>query len=416
MTHDAAGNMTNDGGQTLTYDAENRLVTASGVTYTYDGDGKRVKKSSGKLYWTGTGADALTETDLSGTPTAEYIFFNGKRIARLDLPTPVVHYYFSDHLGTHSVVTSATGATIEQESDHYPYGGERVLTAGPNNYKFTGKERDGESGLDYFGARYYDANVARFSTTDPSTRSVDLTVPGSLNRYNYALNNPLVYVDPNGQWWTSIHEIILSVAFPGLSSSQLNVLKQANHHMDFKEGGQKPENSHRHAMCAPAQPMTACAQMIAAEVETHQSNAQNALEGGKLTRTALWNFGLGAHVLADMGSDQHLKADGTPRIWDTKFLVVAGHLASEGYISNTDYYGIGQSIRNVLAYAYVTFGTDIFKQMTGTQHLDAAVRNAVSAMVNAMFADRRMKDGVRTGSQVAEDAARLCALGNRAAC
>lgn len=85
LTFDAVGNQTNDGsGLTFSYDAENRTIAAGGVTYSYDGDGKRVKKSNGKLYWYGVGSDPLTETDLSGTPSADFIFFNGKRTARLD--------------------------------------------------------------------------------------------------------------------------------------------------------------------------------------------------------------------------------------------------------------------------------------------------------------------------------------------
>ena len=67
---------------TYSYDAENRLIATGGISYTYDGDGRRVKKSNGMLYWTGTGSGALLETDLSGNPAAEYVFFNGRRIAR----------------------------------------------------------------------------------------------------------------------------------------------------------------------------------------------------------------------------------------------------------------------------------------------------------------------------------------------
>jgi uncharacterized protein RhaS with RHS repeats len=60
----------------------------------------------------------------------------------------------ADHLGSANVVTNATGS-IEDESDYVPFGGERVITnTVPQSYKFTGKERDGESGLDNFGARY----------------------------------------------------------------------------------------------------------------------------------------------------------------------------------------------------------------------------------------------------------------------
>lgn len=161
--YDAAGNLTRQGAcgsADYAYDAENRVTSAGGVTYTYDGDGKRVKKSNGKLYWTGTGSDPLTETDLSGNSTADYVFFNRKHIARLDLRGAAVHYYFLDHLGSHSLITNADGTTIEQESDFYPFGGERaLLNSSGNTYKFTGKERDSESGLDYFGARHYSSSM-----------------------------------------------------------------------------------------------------------------------------------------------------------------------------------------------------------------------------------------------------------------
>ena len=83
-----------------------------------------------------------------------------------------VHYYFSDHLGSASVVTNAAGTTIEEESDYYPWGRERVITdTDPNNYKFTSKERDTESGLDFFIARYYSSQYGRFLSPDEFTDS-----------------------------------------------------------------------------------------------------------------------------------------------------------------------------------------------------------------------------------------------------
>jgi RHS repeat-associated protein len=66
-------------------------------------------------------------------------------------------------------------------------------------YQFTGKERDAESGLDYFGARYYASSMGRFSSPDPSGLYLaDPTNPQSLNLYNYVLNNPLASIDPDG--------------------------------------------------------------------------------------------------------------------------------------------------------------------------------------------------------------------------
>jgi RHS repeat-associated protein len=165
--------------------------------YTYDGDGKRVKKSTGALYWYGGGSDTLLETDLSGSLQNEYIFFGGRRVAPRDASGSVFHY-FADHLGSSRVITNATG-TVCYEADFYPYGGERaVTTTCSQNYKFTGKERDAETGNDNFGARYYPNNLGRFLTPDPLMASGRASNPQSWNRYAYTLNNPVRFIDPNG--------------------------------------------------------------------------------------------------------------------------------------------------------------------------------------------------------------------------
>lgn len=119
MLYDSAGNVTKDNlGNTPTYDDENRIATVAGYTYSYDGDGVRMEKStgsSGTMYWPGPGG-TLTESDLTGTINEEYVYFNGQRIARVDRPSGTVHYYFSNHLGSHTMVTSATGS-CEQDID-----------------------------------------------------------------------------------------------------------------------------------------------------------------------------------------------------------------------------------------------------------------------------------------------------------
>ena len=130
----------------FTYDAENHLVNTASVTYTYDGDGKRVQKSNGTLYWYGTSSEPIAETNASGNTTNEYIFFGGKRVALVAAGTSPV-YYAQDILGTSRVITNSAGS-ICYDADYYPYGGERAVTnTCPQNYKFTGKERDPESGL-----------------------------------------------------------------------------------------------------------------------------------------------------------------------------------------------------------------------------------------------------------------------------
>lgn len=197
LGYDVAGNTTSDGVYSYAYNAENQQTPAAGVTYTYDGDGKRVKKSNGTLYWYGVGGEVLTETDLAGNNPTEYVFFAGKRVARRD-PSGTVYYLFADHLGSSRVMTDSTGAVC-YDADFYPYGGERaVTTTCPQNYKFTGKERDTEAQNDYFGARFHQSNLNRFMSPDPLMASAHARNPQTWNRYAYALNNPLRFVDPDG--------------------------------------------------------------------------------------------------------------------------------------------------------------------------------------------------------------------------
>ncbi len=194
--YDAAGNMTADGsGLTYTFDAENRITTAAGVTYTYDGNGLRVKKSNGTLYWRSITGEAIAESDLSGNITSEYVFFAGRRIARRD-SAGNVFYYFADHLGTTRTITDANG-TVCYDAEFTPYGQEMLKTnTCPQNYKFTGYERDPETGLDYAFARYYSARLGHFLSADPVGGSIPN--PQSLNRYAYVVNNATNFTDPRG--------------------------------------------------------------------------------------------------------------------------------------------------------------------------------------------------------------------------
>jgi uncharacterized protein RhaS with RHS repeats len=119
---------------------------------------RKSNSSTGTLYWYMT-PGIVGESDLSGNLTDEYVFFDGERVARKS--TNGVFYYFSDHLKTASVITDASG-NIKSESDFYPWGGElQFVNNDSNHYKFTGKERDSETQLDYFGARYYSNGMGR---------------------------------------------------------------------------------------------------------------------------------------------------------------------------------------------------------------------------------------------------------------
>ncbi len=118
-----------------------------------------------------------------------------------------VEYYHRDALGNVRVVTDESGQVIERH-DYLPFGEECTTGACATNpgvgtgqpLKFTSKERDAETGLDYFGARYYGQRVGRFTTIDPVyTWRENLADPQRWNRYAYTRNNPLRFVDPDGK-------------------------------------------------------------------------------------------------------------------------------------------------------------------------------------------------------------------------
>jgi len=207
LTYDAAGNVITSCGMymaapaTCTYDAENHLTQFSwsggSNTYTYDGDGKRVMKSGspGTIYWYGAGSAVQIETDLSNNNQAGYAYFNGQRALRL-LPSNEVGFYFTDHLGNTRYFQSLAGDNV---SDFYPFGGERVYSTGTTtHYKFTGKERDSESGLDNFDFRYFSSSLGRFMKPDDTDPEEHLGNPQGLNLYSYVQNNPTNATDPDG--------------------------------------------------------------------------------------------------------------------------------------------------------------------------------------------------------------------------
>jgi RHS repeat-associated protein len=183
----------------ISYDAENRLTaeTSNGTyTYQYDGNGRRVTK-------TGGGNTTTYTYDAAGQLAAEY-----------DNTTPqpaqcTTCYLSSDHLGSVRLVTDSSGQVISRH-DYLPFGEEIVGgyagrtsalgfgTAEGVTQRFTGEERDSESGLDYFGARYYGSALGRFTSPDEALLDQNPSNPQSWNLYSYVRNKPLTSFDPSG--------------------------------------------------------------------------------------------------------------------------------------------------------------------------------------------------------------------------
>ena len=114
-----------------------------------------------------------------------------------------------DQLGSTRLVTDI-GASVVGRHDYVPFGQEipggwagRNSDWGANdsvNQKFTGQERDADTNIDYFKARYYGSLQGRFISPDPYAGSMDISNPQSFNRYAYVLGNPLGLVDPSGMF------------------------------------------------------------------------------------------------------------------------------------------------------------------------------------------------------------------------
>ncbi|HZS49101.1 MAG TPA: RHS repeat-associated core domain-containing protein, partial [Blastocatellia bacterium] len=227
MTYDASGNLTNDGRHTYFFNAENMMTGFDSVPndYEYDGEGNRVKNSSISSYMIYDIEDKLIqEVSLNTCFTRtcrqsqlphllkEHVY-GADGVLSTIVPNGAAEYLTPDHLGTPRVVTDANTGTVLSWHDYQPFGEEITATSpaagarsnitqfdGSNNprQKFTSKERDTETGLDFFNARYYSNAQGRFTSADSSRLSMRLRDPQSWNRYAYVLNNPLIYIDPSG--------------------------------------------------------------------------------------------------------------------------------------------------------------------------------------------------------------------------
>lgn len=208
-SYDFNGNMTGGEARTFAWDYDNRPTSINGVAMVYDYQGQRTKKGStkyiGKLY------------ECTGSTCTLHIMAGRNRIAKKTGTT--VNFYRPDHLGSSSIVTDGTGNKVE-EVNYYPYGATRTDTGSISvRHKYTGQEWDSETGLYYYGARYYHPVIGRFISAD--TKIQDFTQPQALNTYSYALNNPFRYVDPTGHYAEFQVDgnnvaITIPVAFTGL--------------------------------------------------------------------------------------------------------------------------------------------------------------------------------------------------------
>ncbi len=252
-TYDLAGNVLYDMENYYLYDPEDRLcavyslVTNTWTQYLYDAEGLRVGKGTSTMpaptsatpptsclaptaangftltnqYLLGLGGEQVTELTVSGstfTPLHTNVFVGSHLLATYDFTgtgAPSLHFPFTDPLGSKRTQASPTGA-LELTCYSLPFGNNipnartaYCPNAGTNTLPddteqhFTGKERDTESGNDYFGARYYSSAMGRFMSPDWSAKVAPVPYaklgdPQTLNLYAYVDNNPLIRADADG--------------------------------------------------------------------------------------------------------------------------------------------------------------------------------------------------------------------------
>ena len=192
---------------TFSYDAEGRLssTTPNGGglwCYTYDANGQRVRKaqvtqgtcaaptqSTFVDYLYDLAGHQIAEVNSSGVWTRAEIYAGGRHLATYAGGASGVTYFnHADWLGTERVRTDKTGVSCETITS-LPFGDAQTTSGAcgdPSPMHFTGKERDSESGLDNFGARYDSSNLGRFMSPDAFYKDSHVGDPQSWNEYAYA--------------------------------------------------------------------------------------------------------------------------------------------------------------------------------------------------------------------------------------
>lgn len=210
VAYDAAGNMTVWGTNGYTWDATNQLQEMnSRFYYLYTASGERITTidwqgslSTREITFSlrGLNNQVLSRFVLLGDQASggdwsrdrDYIYAGGRLLASDDETASGERHYHLDHLGTPRLITDGSGVVFAWQR-YLPYG-EELNGSGQEVMKYTGHERDLETGHDYMHARYYHEHLGRFLSVDP----VRSKSPQAMNRYAYVGGNPINWTDPRG--------------------------------------------------------------------------------------------------------------------------------------------------------------------------------------------------------------------------
>jgi RHS repeat-associated protein len=156
------------------------LVGSTNTEFVFNASGQRVST------WNGA-----TRTQLRGQ------YYWGSKPVAWYVPSSAVHFQHQDWLGTERLRTTYSGA-VEASLTSLPFGDSQTTESGGDPYYFASLDYDSESATDHAQYRQYSGTQGRWMEPDPYLGSYDSTDPQTLNRYSYALNNPLGFTDPSG--------------------------------------------------------------------------------------------------------------------------------------------------------------------------------------------------------------------------
>jgi RHS repeat-associated protein len=199
-SYDQNGNMLTRGGQELVYDPENRLtlvvMSNSTVAFGYDASGARLWKQGATTNSLQVWIDGIYEE--KDGKTLYHILAGDRIVCTFDSAGIITEYYHPDQIRSTAVQTDNSGNPYQ----HYEYSvfGQNRYTSSssafPVSRRYTAQVLDEETGLYFYGARYYEPVLGRF--IQPDSIIPDAFNPQSYDRYAYSLNNPLKYIDPTG--------------------------------------------------------------------------------------------------------------------------------------------------------------------------------------------------------------------------
>ncbi len=303
------------------YDEENRLTqvtlpTGSTVNYKYDGLGRRIQRTTNHGASERYIYDGLIDLNADWSVATTYL--NGPGIdnhLRQTSATTGVSYFLTDHLGSTAGLTDTSANLVEQPS----YDSFGNSAGSPRTrYGYTGRERDPDTGLLYYRARFYDPQLGRFISEDP------IGAAGGSNQFAYVENNALVFSDPQGLWPSRglrVHQRIISrVLNERATPEELRILMQEQ--ADFDDDTQDEVYAYQHAMRMRGERPEDARRKANRFVRQQICIARRLAAKGQIA-DAMHNLGRAIHTLQDSTSPAHANF---AVAWENSWLQTINHL------------------------------------------------------------------------------------------